>query len=225
MEPSKPEKEIEEFTVKVKKEPGAHPVDSDPPAPSVESAVLATSSGTASASCGTALVPMPMSGSNGPASSNTEAAGQDISSSFIPLAEEETGQTTELSAKERFLNAGLLVPGIALKKFKMILDSCSGPTNHFIALLSSGDLVRYKSTRPVLQCMIMGDLSQHTDFWDQFARHFKKQSVTAVLFPSTGEMTLPQAAVIDFGFQIWLTVVRSSLCQVPATYARMSDLY
>lgn len=194
--------------MKVKKEPGleTHPVDikkvgSDPSAP-FEKEVLAASSGSASASSGAALVPL-ATPSSGPTSTNMEAAGKDISSSFIPLEEEETGQATELSTKERFLRADLLVPGIALKKFKMSLDSCSGPTNHLIALLSSGDIERYKSTRPMLQCMIMGDLSQHADFWEEFSRHFKNKPVTAVVFPSSGEMTLPQAAAIGFDFLLF----------------------
>ena len=103
----------------------------------------------------------------------------------------------ELSIKERFMATGLVVPAIALKKMRMALDKAEASQN-YLAVLSSGPIKRYSTTKPMLQCMVLGDTTA-TDFWKHVADHFKGRQVAAAMMAEGSSWTMELEPLIVLG--------------------------
>ena len=114
-----------------------------------------------------------------------------------PEIEESTDEKND--AKTKFLEADVLVPGIALKKFKQALHDEMGEGNEinmesFLGVTSIGDFKRYKKSRHVLQRMAMGDVEAMKDkFWNSVAAHMKDHSIAAIFKTSSSRISVQDA--------------------------------
>ena len=120
------------------------------------------------------------------------AVGHDITQMTAPIMDD-LPEECEESIQTRFLKAGVVVPGIALKKLKMVLEKDLRPNSTVIAILGLGHIKKYKKSRPVLQNMVVGDL-ENTSFWQKVAEHLKDKRIGAMMFPCTTPFTMEQVS-------------------------------
>lgn len=110
---------------------------------------------------------------------NQEDAPLDLTNLYGPTNEQEPGEQ-DTSVKDRFLRAELVVPGIALKKFKQLLEDEEQTVAKYVAILGVSELKRYKHQRPTLQGMLMGNTESHATIWEHVSKQMKDLSVGAI---------------------------------------------
>ena len=119
-----------------------------------------------------------------------EQQGMDITQQFLQehATEEETGRST----KDKFLAGELLVPGIALKKFKLCLESTGLQSVGFkFALLGAQQITKYKATRKILEGMVLGDTTQMApELWTKAATHLETRGLTALFVADASAVVL-----------------------------------
>ncbi len=145
-------------------------------------AAEAPSEGTELVSAGTGSAPGPGVPPADPptiAQENQEVVPLDVTNLYAPTAGQEPGEQ-DISAKDRFSRAELIVPGIALKKFKQCLEDEEQSVAPFVAILGVSQLKRYKIQRPMLQNMLMGNTESHATIWEHVSKHMKDLSVGAI---------------------------------------------
>lgn len=116
----------------------------------------------------------------------------DITNQIFPIDDAEE-QDKEVSNKEKFLRADLLVPGISLKKFKLALDEEDAVPPNMLSLLCVGEICRYKVKKPMLQRMVIGDPSRISSFWEQAARHLDNNPLAAIFLTSDTQLSISEA--------------------------------
>ena len=85
------------------------------------------------------------------------------------------------SQKEIFMGAKLIVPGIALKKFKLALVDGQERSSCFLGVMGVGDMTMYKTTRPKLTGLVVGDfLTDPKEFWQWVQEHLCDKPVGAL---------------------------------------------
>ena len=125
----------------------------------------------------------------GPGAPNVEPGGADITQEAFP-ATQDVPDDRDPSNRERFLNATLICPGIALKKMKMAIADHS---DKLIGVLGVSMLKKYRHERANLQNMVIGnpfDDSGDSSFWTKVAEHLKEKPVGALVLPSTSPYEL-----------------------------------
>ena len=144
-----------------------------------------------------AIVPLASGEGKMPESGATKGAEIELGESFACVTDDQ--QEEETSLKDRFLATDLVVPGVALKKMKQAIDSQDGVSvDQYLAILSQGPLKRHKTTRPILQCMMLGDAVEDPDaYFQKMGDHFKGREVAAMFLPSSTRLTIPQATSSD----------------------------
>lgn len=110
---------------------------------------------------------------------------KDMTGMFNPIGDDDVEDELDQSNKEKFVAADLLVPGIAMKKFKLSLHDEMGEGNDiqpesFIGILSVGDISKYKHTRPILKRMAMGDCMKER-FWASVGSHLHGHPIAAIV--------------------------------------------
>lgn len=159
-----------------------------------------SSAGPSSASLGSESSHVPSSSATGP----KDLQKGNVTRRFAPIQEEEP-EVDEPGNKDRFTRASILVPGISIKKFKLGLqdetdDGRRVEKENFIALLSCGEVTRYKTTRLILQKMAMGDAAAVGDrFWEAAGGHMKGNKLAAIFLTKGSNLTLNHAT----GLQSW----------------------
>lgn len=117
----------------------------------------------------------------------------DITGLFGP----ENSSTAEASAstKTQFLNASLVVPGIALKKFKMAMAANTTDARSFIAVFGEATVKMHKAIRPTLEGMVIGNLTRHQQtFWAAATKQLKTKTMAAILQPSDSPTSIEAAS-------------------------------
>lgn len=119
-----------------------------------------------------------------------EQQGMDITQQF--LQEHTTGEEEGRSTKDKFLAGDLLVPGIALKKFKICLDSSGQQSVGFkFALLGAQQITKYRATRKILEGMVLGDTTKmNPELWTKAATHLETRGLTAILVADASAVVL-----------------------------------
>lgn len=131
--------------------------------------------------------------SSKPANPAESTEKQDITGLFGP----ENSSTAEASAstKTQFLNASLVVPGIALKKFKMAMAANTTDARSFIAVFGEATVKMHKAVRPTLEGMVIGNLTRHQQtFWAAATKQLKTKTMAAILQPSDSPTSIEAAS-------------------------------
>ena len=134
----------------------------------------------------------PDASSSKPTDLAQSTVGADITAQFGP---ENSGKSeTSAATKGQFLTASLVVPGIALKKFKMAMAADAANATNFVAVFGEATVKMHRAVRPTLEGMIIGNLTRHQQtFWASAAKHLKTKGISAILQPS-GSATSIEAA-------------------------------
>ena len=154
-----------------------------------------SSTGPSSSSLGSDNSHVPSSSATGP----KDLQKGNITNKFIPIQDEEF-EVDEPANKDRYANASILVPGISIKKFKLGLedemdDGKPIQKDTFIALLSCGEVRRYKMSRPILQRMAMGDAEATGEkFWEAAGGHMRGNKLAAIFVTKGSNLILADAA-------------------------------
>ena len=191
-------KQVTEGQVKVKKEIGSpvqKPKESKEDQPEVPFDALVAAAGS-SGSTGDGQAPLLPSSSSKKSSESVQGAcqdGQDITKNF--LEEPQGDHKDEASTKDMFISAELIVPGIALKKFKMYLASENHDSaDSKFAMLGVGEIRKYRTERKCLQGMVLADMTKMAEeTWRTAAKHLENKGLIAIFVASGSEVSLSNA--------------------------------
>lgn len=108
-----------------------------------------------------------------------------------------TEKTSTVTTRERFLKSKLIVPGIALKKFKQ-LETASKVTLHQCAGVMGTDHVQmYKVSKPRACNLSMGSvIADPAEFWNHAEIHCKNHPLGAIIMFDNFEGNVPEARMI-----------------------------
>ena len=135
-----------------------------------------------------------------PAPSNPVASGEDLTQFYAP--ESQAAPESKVDLKELFLAADLVVPGIALKKFKQALSAAANAPDYF-GVMGLSTVKMYRKERPSVEKLAMADMSQHRDwFWAQAGKHLGGLEAGVLLVPTGSNMhpseaTWPKCCVLN----------------------------
>ena len=91
-------------------------------------------------------------------------------------------QPAQETMKEAFLKADFILPGIALKKFKLALVDDLARSSTYLAALGGDVMTMYKTTRVKACGMCMGDWALDTQkFWKLTGDHLKTKPLAALM--------------------------------------------
>ena len=99
----------------------------------------------------------------------------------------EKGSHTKVgpTSRQRFLDCELVVPATTLKKFKQ-LDPTEYNISNYVGVLAQDRCKMYKTFKPRLCAMMMGDFMENQDsFWSLVVRQCKNQPAGAFFFFDT----------------------------------------
>lgn len=108
----------------------------------------------------------------------------DVTKSFLKMYQPkiQVGEQPKETQKDVFMQADLIVPGIALKKFKMALVDSPNRSTCYVAALGVEEMTQYKVQRPKLCGMCMGDHQSTPDsFWQATQRHLRDKPLAALI--------------------------------------------
>ena len=94
----------------------------------------------------------------------------DLVSAFLPDESATTASQAKPTFKEVYLGCDFVMPGIALKKFAMILADHAATASSYMAILGGNTMTMYKKERSCAKSMVMGDAIGDTGFFWQCAR-------------------------------------------------------
>ena len=114
-----------------------------------------------------------------------EDPNQDITEQFVREATDKASAEPPVSAKDRFFECDLVIPAIALKKFKQ-LDSTDAVLSTHVGVLGQDECQMYKTKKKRLCTMMFGDFFTDRDsFWKHAVSQCKNQRVYGIfLFDS-----------------------------------------
>ena len=144
--------------------------------------------------------PGPVEGApaNSASHENHELCGADHTASFLSLAEpaEAGASKSSVSQRESFKNADLVVPGVALKKFKLAITE-AGNAEGYMAALGYREATLYKIPRPCLCSMTMGDvLGESSAFWSWVAQQVHGSKVGAIFVSDQFKGSVEQVSAL-----------------------------
>ena len=127
----------------------------------------------------------PSSSEQPPGSSVVEDPNQDITNQFTKEATEKKKSEKGPAPKERFFACDLVIPAIALKKFK-ILESSDGVLPNNVGVLGQDECQMCKTKKARLCTLMFGDyFTDNDDFWAHAVLQCKNHRVGGVfLFDS-----------------------------------------
>jgi len=97
------------------------------------------------------------------------------------------------SVRDRFMQCDLVVPSVALNKFKQ-LSSAEFLMTKYVAILGKNKCRMYKTEKDRLCCMVMGDLiSDPDDFWVHVSMQLKNNFIGGVVVFDNYEGDISQA--------------------------------
>ncbi len=175
--------------------PVQKPKESKEDQPEVPFDALVAAAGS-SGSTGDGQAPLLPSSSSKKSSESVQGAcqdGQDITKNF--LEEPQGDHKDEASTKDMFISAELIVPGIALKKFKMYLASENHDSaDSKFAMLGVGEIRKYRTERKCLQGMVLADMTKMAEeTWRTAAKHLENKGLIAIFVASGSEVSLSNA--------------------------------
>lgn len=116
---------------------------------------------------------------------------RDISDDFLPLTDPEVA-SAELGNKEKFVQAEIICPGIALKKMKMALGDAGQQANDIVGFLGCDMVKKYKTERPLMTSMLIGSLA---DDYEQMAKflpsQLKHRPLVALCLSTDSQIQIP----------------------------------
>ena len=132
---------------------------------------------------------------NGPPAG--EAPTPDITQDFLKMYQPKISPEQEkVTMRQLFMEADLLVPGIALKKFKQALAEDENRSKSYIATLGVESFTMYKTSRPKLFGMMMGNFQEDPiKFWQSSSQHLVKPLGALFIFDNA-DMTVDDATLI-----------------------------
>lgn len=131
-------------------------------------------------SSSSALVSVAEEGSKPPEGQENKKDPKDLTESFLALPDHLVSVQT---SKDRFLGAQLIIPGIAIKKFKQALEESGSEAHHWVAFCGAGTVKMYKQERPRLEGMVLGNLqSMEEKFHAKLPVHLNNYPITALMW-------------------------------------------
>ena len=110
---------------------------------------------------------------------NLDLMGQLVSKGTCEVDME--GPKGKSKTKDQFLEASLIIPAIALKKFQQSALEQTSRLGSFLAILGVDEVKMYKTTRPKLAAMCAGDvLSDPSFFWQHASSQLKARKAKAI---------------------------------------------
>ena len=133
----------------------------------------------------------------GPANMDVPPSAPDVTNNFLQMCEVNINPSEDPAPepqKTMFFKAGLIVPGIALKKFKLAALEDQSRSQSFAGALGEGEITMYKTQRPKLTGLCMGDFtSDPAAFWHWVRHHLREKPVAAVLIFDGFSLTMEDA--------------------------------
>ena len=100
------------------------------------------------------------------------------------------------AVKDRFMKCDLVVPSVALNKFKQT-SSTEIPFTKYVGILGKDKCRMYKTDKDRLCCLMMGDLiSDPNDFWVHASIQLKNNFVGGVIVFDTYEGDVSQGRFV-----------------------------
>ena len=132
----------------------------------------------------TADIPAPVS------SVTPEGANKDITQQFAPGSE--TANPKQITVKDQFLAADLIVPAITLKKTKQALSSAEAErTAEFLGVLGESSITSYRVEKKGVQRMVLADYGKYSEmFWAKASSHLQDAKIAALILPSNSDICL-----------------------------------
>ena len=131
-----------------------------------------------------------------PAALTEKAGGKDVTSKFLgqdaeaALVEVDHGKKFAVSNQRHiFMHAGLIVPGIVLKKFAMVQEMLKPDT---LAVVGVAQREMYKAERLCLEGVCMGPPDEH--FWRSVRGHLTGRDIGALVMTDYSTLRLPDVA-------------------------------
>ena len=110
---------------------------------------------------------------------NLDLMGQLVSKGTCEVDME--GPKGKSKTKDQFLEASLIIPAIALKKFQQSALEQTSRLGSFLAILGVDEVKMYKTTRPKLAAICAGDvLSDPSFFWQHASSQLKARKAKAI---------------------------------------------
>lgn len=105
---------------------------------------------------------------------------------FGPAKTSQTHDLMEtLDAKDSFLQADFILPGIALKKVKQAMNSENATPQNYIAALGQDEVKMYRAKRNSVTKMVLADIMEYREtFWQRVGSHLHGQKIAAFLMAS-----------------------------------------
>lgn len=96
---------------------------------------------------------------------------RDISDDFLPLTDPQVA-SAELGNKEKFVQAEIICPGIALKKMKMALGDAGQHADDIVGFLGCDVVKKYRADKPLMSSMLIGNF---VDDYEQVVKFLPSQ--------------------------------------------------
>ena len=103
-------------------------------------------------------------------------------------------EPAKASQREAFMKADLIMPGIALKKFKMALADDAARSQSYLGVCGVDDFTMYKTKRKRATGLCMGAFTPNPEqFWNLAAPHLRNKPLAALLVFEDFQATIEDA--------------------------------
>ena len=148
-------------------------------------------------------VDAPLSEGNAMVSADMDAPPSDavVTNEFLDMCKPVTSSEDPVkeSQQDLFMSAGLIVPGIALKKFKLAALEDPNRGGCFVGAAGVADVTMYKVARPKVTGLCLGDFtSDPVAFWQWAVRHLGTKPVGALFLYDAFSLSIDDAAGLGF---------------------------
>ena len=130
-----------------------------------------------------------------PPPTDEDGAG-DLAPGFVPLAD--TGEPSKtLTQKQLFMASDIVIPGIAIKKFKEAITETDADSTTWVGVMGEASTTMYKKTKRSVEAVFMGTPSNQAEsFFKKLQEHLAGRKIAAVMLASNACMGAVEAALL-----------------------------